>query len=208
VTRDPSAKPPPSTINATLTEMIGHIVDYERTSRRVAVGLGLTRLRQHYECFDPGDLPPDEQTWEAFASKHLPLPSERVAELIGRVVHHGGLLRCTKCGTKSKCECGCGAPYVGEHHWAMPVDEVKLIKKPSKDSALDRALVALTTHPEKSNRALAAEIGCNDKTIAKARRTIGKSAPESAPEKRIGRDGRSYSAIKSVLSPSRRRGSW
>jgi len=209
---DLSAQPSPSAMAAPLTEMINHIIDYERAGRRVAVGLGLTRLRQHYECLDPEDLPPDEQSWEAFAGKHLPLPQVRIAELIGKMVHHGGLLRCTKCSARTKSECGCGAPYVGEHHWAMPVDKVKPNNKSSKDSALDRALVAITTHPEKSNRALAAEIGCDDKTIAKARRTIGKSAPESAPDvppdKRVGRDGRSYPAIKSVLSPSRRRGSW
>ena len=106
--------------------------------------------------FGPRDLPPDEQSWEVFVTKHPPPPAERIAELIGKMVHHGGMLRCTKCGTKSKCECGCGAPYVGEHRWASPVVPPEPTKGPG---ALDRAAAAIAAHPEKSNRAIAAEIG-------------------------------------------------
>ena len=172
-------------MNPTLTEMIGHIVDYDRAGRRVAAGLGLTRLRQHYECLDPKDLPLDEQDWEAFAIKHLPLPQMRVAELIGTVVHHGGLLRCTKCGTKSKCECGCGAPYVGEHHWAMPIEKVDdLVKaEPGKEpSALDRAAAAIAAHPEKFDRAIAAEIGVSNQTVKRARQRIEDSESNVTPD--------------------------
>ena len=114
LTRAPSATPAP------LIEMIEH---NKHAGRRIAAGLGLPKLREHYENIDPRDLLPDEQSWQAFATKHLPLPPERTAELIGKMVLRGGLLRCTKCGTKSKCECGCGVPYVGEHRWASPIDE-------------------------------------------------------------------------------------
>jgi hypothetical protein len=206
--RDPSAEPPPSAMNVTLIEMIGHIVDYENAGRGVAAGLGLTRLRQHYEGFDSADLPPDEQSWEAFAAKHLPLPQIRVAELIGKLVHHGGLLRCTKCGTKSKCECNCGAPYVGEHHWAMSIEKADDLAKaePAKESsALNRAAAAIAANPEKSNRAIAAEIGVAEPTVRRARnqRKIAgdDDAPDDAPDKRVGRDGRSYPVARTTHPP-------
>jgi hypothetical protein len=185
---------PPS---AMLPEMIGRIVSYERAGRHVAAGMGLARLRQHYETFDPRDLPADEQSWEAFATKHLLLPQMRIAELIGKMVHHGGLLRCTKCGTRSKCECSCGAPYVGEHRWATPIEKAGDIAKakPAREpSALDRAAAAIAASPEKSDRAIATEISCDHKTVAKARRAMADSPPDSPPEKRVGRDGRSYPA--------------
>jgi hypothetical protein len=188
-------------MSPTLTEMIGHIVDYERAGRRVAVGLGLTRLRERYEGLDPEDLPPDEQSWEAFVAKHLPLPAERIAELIGKMVHHGGVLHCTKCGTKSKCGCGCGAPYVGDHRWAIPIAKVEPTKKPS---ALDRAAVAIAAHPDKSDRAIAAEIGMDHKTVAKARRAMAVSPLDSPPEKRVGRDGRSYPVTTRAIPPTKR----
>ena len=200
--RDSSAEPPPST---TPTEMVGHIVDYERAGRRVAAGMGLARLREHYENIDPRDLLPDEQSWEAFAGKHLPLPAERVAELIGKLVHHGGLLRCTKCGTRSKCECGCGAPYVGEHRWASPV--VPAMAKSTKEpSALDRAAAAIAANPEKSNRALAAEIGVGLETVRRARKqrenAEADGSPDFPPQKRVGRDGRSYPATTKAIPPT------
>lgn len=180
-----------------ISKLIANILEYERAGRRVSAGAGLVRLREHYDALDRAGLPDDEQTWEAYAAKHVRLAPERVSELAGKMVHHGGMLRCTKCGTGSQSYCGCGRPYVSEHRWGMSVEAMLVEASPERanePSALDRAIAAVEAHPEKSNRALAAEIGCDDKTIAKARRAMEESAPDSAPATRVGRDGRSYPA--------------
>jgi hypothetical protein len=195
--RDLTVEATPSMINEMLASLIGYIVEAERKGRPLTVGVGLTRLREHYDGYNPRDLPPDEQTWQAFALKHVPLPAARVVELIGKVRLHGGMLRCTKCGTRSKAECGCGAPYVGEHRWAMGVGTIPAEPEPAKaETALDRATAALAASPEKSNRAIAAEIGVDRQTVKRAREQMksagDNSPPDSPPETRVGRDGRSY----------------
>jgi hypothetical protein len=178
-----------SAINEMLTNLIEYIVNAERAGRLKVAGVGLARLREHYEGFDTKDLPADEQSWQAFAAKHLPLPPERVTELIGLMVHRGAVLRCTKCGISSKCQCGCGAPYVGDHRFAMRTE-------PKAKTALDRAIAAVTADPEKSNRTIAAEIGVTERTVRRARQQTKISdddaAPDAAPDRRVGRDGRSY----------------
>ena len=192
--RDLTVEATPSMINEMLASLIGYIVEAERKGRPLTVGVGLTRLREHYDGYNPRDLPPDEQTWQAFALKHVPLPAARVVELIGKVRLHGGMLRCTKCGTRSKAECGCGAPYVGEHRWAAGMADVP---EPAKaETALDRAMAAIAASPEKSNRAIAAEIGVGLETVRRARQKLtdagGDGSPDGSPEMRVGRDGRSY----------------
>lgn len=172
------------------SEMIENIVCFERAGRPIAAALGLTRLREHYAAIDLDELPADERSWSAFTRKRVPLPPERIDELIGRMLHRGGILRCTKCGTGTACACGCGAPYVNEHR-AMPAVEAPA-------SALERASAAVAAHPEKSNRALAAEIGVAEPTVRRARRQIKDAAVDdavddavdAAPESRVGRDGR------------------
>jgi hypothetical protein len=72
---------------------------------------------------------------------------------------------CTQCGTEAACDCN--APYV---------------------PARERAAAAIVATPEKSNRAIAAEIGVSDKTVAAAR--AEHSAP--APETVVGKDGKEY----------------
>ena len=196
-----------------LINLIAYTVTAERAGRPKAVGVGLARLREHYEAFDARDLLPDEQSWQAFAVKHVPLQPERVAELIGKMVHHGGMLRCTRCGTFTRCACGCGRPYVGEHRWSLSVEEMLAEAAPDRakaETALDRAAAAIAAHPEKSNRAIAAEIGLHHKTVAKARQSLNNRKPEKAaaeappeapPEKRLGRDGRSYPAARKPSAP-------
>ena len=63
-------------------------------------------------------------------------------------------------------------------------------------------LRVIARNPEKSNRAIAAEIGVDDKTVAKARRNSG--VDNSAPEKRLGKDGKMYpSKKKSITRPAK-----
>jgi hypothetical protein len=76
---------------------------------------------------------------------------------------------CSKCGAQGEAGCDCGAEYI---------------------SASAFAAKALARNPEKSNRAIAAEIGVDDKTVAKARHAAG--ADNSAPGKRQGQDGKMY----------------
>ena len=194
--RDLTVEATPSMINEMLISLIAYIVEAERKGRPLTVGVGLTRLREHYDGYNPRDLPPDEQTWQAFALKHVPLPAARVIELIGKVRLHGGMLRCTKCGTRSRCECGCGVPYVGEHRWATGMADAP--EPAVAETALDRAMAAIAGSPEKSNRAIAAEIGVSEPTVRRAREQMKNTgiddAPDDAPETRLGRDGRSYPA--------------
>jgi hypothetical protein len=128
-------------------------------------------LRERYEEYEPGDLPPDERTWRDFVRKHVPLAIARVDELMGAMVFRGGLMHCAKCGVEAKCICGCGSPYLVTHHWAI-----------RGTGALDRALAAVADTPQKSNRALAIEVGVDHKTVAKARRALKKRARRKAAD--------------------------
>jgi hypothetical protein len=74
---------------------------------------------------------------------------------------------CTSCGVEANASCNCGKPYVPK---------------------LVQASEAIKANPEKSNRAIADEIGADEKTVRKAR------ADQSAPEKRVGKDGKQYPA--------------
>ena len=76
-------------------------------------------------------------------------------------------LACSMCGAAGEANCDCGAPY-------MP--------------ASTKASKAVAEHPEKSDRAIAAEIGVSHPTVAKARReTTGKDFPVDT---RVGLDGK------------------
>jgi hypothetical protein len=76
------------------------------------------------------------------------------------------MICCSKCGAKAKPGCNCGVAYVPAHVFAAK---------------------AIAAHPEKSDRAIAAAIGVDAKTVAKARKA---TAEKSAVAKRIGRDGK------------------
>lgn len=82
---------------------------------------------------------------------------------------------CTGCGAEINAACGCGRPYVPK---------------------AQRAAEAVAANPEQSNRAIADNIGVDEKTVRKARAT----ADQSAVEARIGLDGKTRG------KPKRRRG--
>jgi hypothetical protein len=75
-------------------------------------------------------------------------------------------MHCSECGVEAAAACDCGAPYV-----------------PAGVAAAN----AVAAHPEKSDRAIAAEIGVSDKTVGRARRT---TADYSAVDTRVGLDGK------------------
>ena len=78
-------------------------------------------------------------------------------------------LICVGCGSETNATCNCGLEY-----------------KPKAA----RAKEAIEANPEKSNRAIAAEIGADEKTVRKARRqlrTIPRLASASASTARRGR---------------------
>jgi hypothetical protein len=74
---------------------------------------------------------------------------------------------CTSCGAEANAACNCGVGYVPK---------------------TARAAEAIKANPEKSNRAIAAEVGADEKTVRKAR------ADQSAPETVTGKDGKKYPA--------------
>lgn len=76
-------------------------------------------------------------------------------------------LSCTGCGAEAHASCNCGKPYV-----------------PAKQ----RAAEAIAANPQKSNRAIADEIGTSHTTVQRAREEAGTDVP---PE-REGRDGKVY----------------
>jgi hypothetical protein len=75
------------------------------------------------------------------------------------------IMHCSACGAEAKAACACGAPYV---------------------SAAARAIAAIAKNPEKSDRAIAAEIGVGNKTVSRARSTVS----HDTVDKRTGKDGR------------------
>jgi hypothetical protein len=84
-------------------------------------------------------------------------------------------LRCSSCGITQDAACECGAPYVAAGMLAKQ---------------------AVVEFPEKSNRAIADELGLSNQTVMRAREAV---APNGAPEAetpltRTGRDGKQYPA--------------
>ena len=82
-------------------------------------------------------------------------------------------------GSEANASCNCGLSYVPK----------KL-----------RAAEAIKANPEKSDRAIAADLGVDPMTVNKARRELG--VEHSTPE-RIGRDGKSYTVAKPGAAPRR-----
>ena len=76
-------------------------------------------------------------------------------------------LECSDCGAAATANCGCHAPYV---------------------PAGERAAKAVAENPEKSDRAIAAELGVSKDTIRRARKSTGAHAPVDEP--RVGKDGK------------------
>lgn len=75
-------------------------------------------------------------------------------------------LECSSCGAEGTGSCDCGAPYV---------------------SARERAAKAIAANPEKSNRALAAELGIAPNTVRTARKSTEQDCPVDT---RVGLDGK------------------
>jgi hypothetical protein len=132
-----------------IDSMITAVIEAEARGRTVAAGLGLVNLR---------NLHPDERAWRVFVAKNFQFSFMRADELIGKVLHRGGVLRCTTCGQITVCMCGCGRSYAPEF--------------PQAGSALDRAKAAIAAHPKRSNRRLAREIGVSFETVRRARKAL------------------------------------
>jgi alkanesulfonate monooxygenase SsuD/methylene tetrahydromethanopterin reductase-like flavin-dependent oxidoreductase (luciferase family) len=77
-------------------------------------------------------------------------------------------LSCSACGAEANASCSCGEPYVPK---------------------LQRAAEAVAAHPEKSNRAIAADIGVSPGTVDRARHK-STAYNEAVDEPRVGRDGK------------------
>jgi hypothetical protein len=74
-------------------------------------------------------------------------------------------MQCSSCGAAGIAACDCGAPYV---------------------PAATRAAKAIAANPNKSDRAIAADLGVDHKTVGKARKSTGDYSPV---ETRTGKDG-------------------
>ena len=75
---------------------------------------------------------------------------------------------CTSCGAEANASCNCGKAYL-----------------PAKQ----RAAEAIAANPQKSNRAIADELGIGHVTVKRARDELGVS--DETPE-RVGKDGKVY----------------
>ena len=73
-------------------------------------------------------------------------------------------MECSSCGAAGIAACDCGAPYL---------------------PASARAAQAIAANPEKSDRAIAADIGVSDRTVNRAR-----TATSDAVDTRVGLDGK------------------
>jgi hypothetical protein len=73
---------------------------------------------------------------------------------------------CTACGSEANASCNCGKPYVPKRQ---------------------RAAEAIVANPQKSDRAIAADIGVDHKTVGAARREL---TGEHSPVEREGLDGK------------------
>lgn len=147
-----------------LRETIDAIMLHIRKGNEMTAGLALATLRRSYEATK--EIPEDEWPWRAFATKYFPeLGYERVQALIGRVVHRGGILRCSKCEAEAVCQCGCGVAYLPQNQWAA----TDLGGRPT---AFERAVSSIKADPTKSNRAIAKAIGVSFETVARARKKL------------------------------------
>jgi hypothetical protein len=154
-----------------IDERVAHIAESARRKRWATAGLELVELRKWYEASAPEAFAADERTWTDFASKRLPsIEPADVQRFMGAVLYRGSAMQCSACGAQAVCRCGCGAPYVIEHPWAAPA--------PPPVSALDRAVAAIQATPEKSDRAIAGEIGVGHQTVGRARRRMQTAAAD------------------------------
>jgi hypothetical protein len=168
--KEPLPPLPPRATN--IDERIAHVRECMRRHRWTAAGLALIELRLWHEASACADEWPD-----FIATRLAPIESADIAQLIGKVLYHGGLLQCAGCGVHAACQCGCGTPYVVEHPWAAPAPVPA-----RKPTALDRAIAAILASPEKSDRAIAAEIGVGRQTVGRARQRMKAAGSDGTPD--------------------------
>lgn len=94
--------------------------------------------------------------------------------MISNVVTLPLRLQCSSCGATANAGCDCGVAY-------LPAGQ--------------RAAAAVAATPEKSDRAIAVELGVSAETVRRARSPATNAAP------RIGLDGKTYPAPKPAESP-------
>jgi hypothetical protein len=82
------------------------------------------------------------------------------------------IMCCTKCGAETNASCNCGVTYV---------PAAKRVAKYDREN------------PGRSNRAVANDLGVDEKTVRKAR------ADRSAPDEVTGRDGKKYPATRTQV---------
>ena len=136
--------------------MIQAVVEAERCGRWVTAAMGLARLHEHHEA---GDAP--TETWEAYAAREIPLPPERVHELLGKMLHGR---RCPRCGAYP--------------HARVFAAEAVLPPLSSRTQRLrEQIAAALKRTPSASDRAIAKQIRCDHKTVGKVRKAL-KASPQ------------------------------
>jgi hypothetical protein len=89
-------------------------------------------------------------------------PALQIVRSIQRMV-------CTGCGAEANASCNCGKPYVPKSV---------------------RAREAIEANPEKSDRAIAADIGVSQPTVSKIRKELEATDNNLSVEERIGLDGK------------------
>jgi hypothetical protein len=105
----------------------------------------------------------DERSFADYCDKHLPWGAKRARELMGRMLK------------------------------GDVADQNQSMVSAKQASALERAIVAIREHADKSNRLIAKEIGVDEGTVRRAR---NHSARDSAVDSRTGMDGRRRRAPK------------
>jgi hypothetical protein len=88
-------------------------------------------------------------------------------------------LKCSGCGAVAEASCNCGVGYVPAGEYAAK---------------------AIAAHPEMSDNAIAKEIGVDQTTVSRARKTVKGKALTA---RRIGKDGKSYTAKKPAAKPAK-----
>jgi hypothetical protein len=91
----------------------------------------------------------------------------------------------------------------GQDWWKFAKDHFDRTRKELEElmtyvSASAVAKAAIAAHPQKTDRAIAAETGVGKDTVRRARDTVGANAPT---EKRTGKDGKQYKASKPKAQP-------
>jgi len=166
-----------------LSDMVAFVNERVAAGRWVTGGLGLIRVKSVYEQIAPRERRADEKTWPAFAERRLTFGGFAGAEeLLGRFdpARRCGMIRCGGCGAVGKAPCQCGVRCLP----AEPGDPAAVPRaKPDKRelSAREKAAAAIAADPEKSDRAIAAELGIGHATVSRARGP--RVSPPVSPER-------------------------